>query len=487
MTRSPGAVLLASLRRDPPRWALDGLCELAVVQLAEAHGILPAVAEIAARHALIPELGDTVLPERRDDLSPMAVLLSARRESRSRHVDLDATRDDAERALRALGVPYRHLKGGALRQAGVWADFTARPTRDVDILVADPLVIPTIEEALIAEGFRRSDDVATSRAWQDDHHDRPLVREDRAGSLELHAAALVTQHRSRITLDVSSRGDRPDLATTLRHIIIHAELQDDALLQWRLPIVSLLDVAFALESGALTGPDLIEGLDDRSARRAARIHLGLAGRLRGIRFAGSAPTALRWAASAWLFCHPLAAYLVREVASAPRALSRPVMSARLGQPLRGAALAGARLRFLRARVLRAARGARGLRAHSSSNGAARMIPVEHAEPTTPHAGTKERPVSEPAWGSVPALADGFEAVWSSSGLVLVDLEKDVLHHLNQPAAVVYDLVGGRSAAEIAAAFSALGELPEAEARAAVATALASLAAIGSITGWTAVA
>jgi hypothetical protein len=466
---------------------LDGLCELAVIELAEVHGILPIVAEIAARHALIPEVGGSALLERRDALSPMAVLLSARRESRARHVDLDATREDAERVLRDHGVPYRHLKGGALRLAGVWADFTARPTRDVDILVADPLAIPAIEKTLIAEGFRRSDEVATSRAWQDDHHDQPLVRGDRAGSLELHAAALVKRHRSRIVLDVSSQGDDPDLATTLRHIIIHADLQDDALLQWRLPIVSLLDVAFALESGALTGSQLIEGLDDRSARRAARIHLGLAGRLRGIRFAGSAPTALRWWASAWLFAHPLAAYLMREAAFAPRALSRPVMSARLGRPMYGTALARARVDFLLTRVPLGARGARGVRGNSHGGVAARMIPVERVEPMTPRAGVGERLVREPDWGVIPALADGFEAVWSSSGLVLVDLEKDVLHHLNQPAAVVYDLVGDRSAAEIAAAFSALAELSEAESREAVAFALASLGAIGSVTGWPATA
>ena len=487
MTRSPGATLLAALRQNPPGWALDGLCELAVIELAEAHGILPIVAEIAARHALIPEVDGSSLPERRDALSPIAVLLTARRESRARHADLDATRDDAERALRDRGVPYRHLKGGALRRAGVWADFTARPTRDVDILVADPRAIPEVEEALIAEGFRRSDEVATSQAWTDDHHDRPLVRGDRAGSLELHAAALVARHRSRIALDVSPQADDPDLATTLGHIIIHAELQDDALLQWRLPIVSLLDVAFALESGALTGPQLLEGLEDRSARRAARIHLGLAGRLRGIRFAGSAPTGPRWAASAWLFAHPTAAYLVREAAFAPRALSRPVMSARLGRPLRGTALARARLHFLLTRVPRGARGARGARGGSRNDGAARMIPMERAEPTTPHAGTGQRPVSEPDWNAIPALADGFEAVWSSSGLVLVDLEKDVLHHLNQPAAVVYDLVGARSATEIADAFSALADLPEAEARETVASALERLAAIGSITGWPAAA
>jgi hypothetical protein len=481
VTRSAATTLLAALRKSPPSWAVEALGELRVIELAEAHGILPVIAEIAARHSVIPLSTASALPQRRDSLSPKGVLLAARQDSRERHQDLDAIRRDAERVLRDQGVPYRHLKGGALRELGVWADFTARPTRDVDILVGDPLAIPGIEDALIAEGFRRSDEIVHSRAWQDDHHDLPLVHHDRAGSLELHAASLVMRHRDRISLDLAATGDDPDLVTTLRHIIIHAQFQDDALLQWRLPIVSLLDVAFALESGLTTSAALLDGLDDRSTRRAIRIHLGLAGRLRGTRFAGSAWTAARWTVSAWLFGRPRAAHLVREAAFAPRSLSRPVMTARAGRPLRGSELARARIGFLRERV------PRGARAAPRSAGRSRMRPEERVGPMVFGTGTGANDVdAQISWDATPAKAEGFEAVWSSSGLVLVDLDKDVLHHLNEPAAVVYDLVGDRSAARIADAFADLAGVPDSDARAAVGAALSGLGAIGAIRNWSSV-
>jgi len=86
-------------------------------------------------------------------------------------------------------------------------------------------------------------------------------------------------------------------------------------------------------------------------------------------------------------------------------------------------------------------------------------------------------------GSGPSRQSGFEAVWSSSGLVLVDLGTDVLHHLNGPAAVVYDLVGGRSLDELIDAFAALADEDRPTASSAVTAALDALAEIGAIAGW----
>jgi len=470
---SPGTVLLAALRREPPRWAIDGLTQPRVIELADAHGILPVVAEIASRFGVIPDLdAATPLGFSQDGLSPAGVLLAARRQSRDRHADLDAIRDVAGRELRKRGVLFRHLKGGALRSTGVWADFSARPTRDVDILLGDRTRIDSIESALIALGFERSDEVATSRAWEDDHHDLPLIFEGRAGSLELHAAALAQRHRSRIELDIPGFDDEPDLATTLRHVIIHAQLQDDALLQWRLPIVALLDVAFALESELVTGEQLIAGFTDRVARRAGRIHLGLASRLRGSRFPGSAPSAIRWWIDARLFERPRLAYLVREAVFVPRALSRSVMQARFGHELGVAALARARFDFLRERIPRGARG----------------VPRSGPSGRADHAGQTERSwmgakrVNQETWqeSSTPTRVDGFEAAWSASGLVLIDLSTDVLHHLNGPAAVVYDLVGDRTAGQICDAYATLAEVPREEAWELVGTALNELTQIKAV-------
>ena len=476
MSRSPSQVLLASLRREPPDWAVRGLVELAVIELAEACGVLPVVADVAVRHGLIPEVdAPSALGDRRSALSPAAVLLAARQQNRARHADLDAIRDMARAELEKAGVGFRHLKGGALRSTDIWRDFSARPTRDVDILVADALEIPRIESALQEQGFVHSDDVAKNRAWDDDHHDRPLVLPGRAGSLELHAASLVRQHRGRVSLDIPAPAHDADVAATLRHIIVHAQLQDDALLQWRLPLVALLDVAFAIESGVVTAADILDGFDDRLARRAARVHLGQVGRLRGERIPGGRVSGVRWAMGGILIARPRMAYLIREAVFAPRALSRPVMSAREGRELGPLALTRARWRFLRDRVPRGVRSIPGdditaPDAVSAMSERPTMVPTEAA-----------RSDGDSEHG--PSRRSGFEAVWSSSGLVLVDVGTDTLHHLNGPAAVVYELVGGRSLDELIDAFAALADEERSTRSSAVTTALDALAEIGAIAGW----
>jgi len=479
MSRSPTRVLLAALRREPPDWALSGLLDLPVIELAEVSGVLPVVADVAVRHGLIPDVdAPSVLGDRRTVLSPAAVLLAARQQNRARHADLDAIRDIARAELDKAGIGFRHLKGGALRSAAVWHDFGARPTRDVDILVADAFEIPRIESALLERGFVHSDDVEKNRAWEDDHHDRPLVWPGRAGSLELHAASLVRQHRGRVALDIPAAGESGDLVTTLRHIIVHAQLQDDALLQGRLPLVALLDVAFAIENGLVTAADILHGWDDRLARKAARVHLGQIGRLRDERIPGGKVSALRWAFSSILFGRPRLAHVVREAVFAPRALSRPVMSAREGRELGPIALAMARWRFLLDRVPRGVRSMSDTSIGSSS--------ASRTEQTTEER-TAMAPTDadEDAGGTElgPARRNGFEAVWSSSGLVLVDLGTDVLHHLNGPAAVVYELVGGRSLDELIDAFAALADEDRPVASSAVTAALDALADIDAIAGW----
>jgi len=469
MRNSAGAALLAALRRDPPAWALARLTDLDVVGVADRHGVLPVLADVAVRHGVLPELPDGDIAARHSGLSGAGILLAARAEARARHRDLDEIRATAESELAAAGVGFRHLKGGALRATEVWPDIRTRPMRDVDILVADALAIPRIEAALLERGFEPSDDVAHDPAWDDDHHDRPLLLPGRAGSLELHAAALVRRHRDRLDLDVPADGRDADLPVTLRHIVLHAQLQDDALLQFRLPLVALLDVAFAVESGAVSAEELVSGTVDPVARRAMRRHLGLAGRLRVERIPGGRVSGLRWTISTALLARPRAAHLVRELAFAPRALSRPVMSARRGRELRGWDLARERWRFLRTRVPRGWRGGSDLPAAQ-----------EQTEPTARPEGV---PMPDPV-GPLdhPVPADGFEAVWSSTGLVLVDQATDVLHHLNAPAAVVYDLLGERTVAELAAAYAALAEVSEAEAQEVVTQALGGLAAIGAVRG-----
>jgi hypothetical protein len=473
VSRSAGAVVLGALRREPPRWALGRLTDLDVVAVAEAHGVLPVLADVAVRHGVIPEPADDVIaPSRRSGLSGAGILLAARSEARARHRDLDEIRARAESALVRAGVAYRHLKGGALRDAGVWRDIATRPTRDVDILVADAAALPALEADLLAGGFVASDDVAHDPAWDDDHHGAPLVLPGRAGSLELHASALVRRHRDRLALDLPADPRDADLIVTLRHIVLHAQLQDDALLQFRLPLVALLDVAFALEAGAAP-LELVSGTADPVARAAVRRHLGLAGRLRGVRFAGGRVSALRWAISSGLVGRPRAAHLVRELAFAPRALSRPVMSARVGRELRGIGLARERWRFLRARVPRGWRGGAAL-----STPPAAAPPHPSASPASPRGAA----MTEIAAADRPVRADGFEAVWSSSGMMLVDLASDVLHHLNPPAAVVYDLVGERTVAELVSAYAVLAEVPDAEAREIVTVALECLTGIGAVLG-----
>jgi len=466
--RRPGAVLRAALKHDPPMWAVADLLRLDVIVLAERHGLLPILAQVAADHRVIPNIDTAAIPlDRTNSLSAAAVLLLARAKNRSRHADLDAIRDIATEELARAEVAFRHLKGGALRHAGVWQDFTARPTRDVDILVSEVQAIPRIESALLGHGFELSNDVAKSPAWEDDHHDLPLVFPGRSGSLELHSASLVRRHRDRIVMDFPSRVGEEDLVTTLRHIVLHCQMQDDALLEFRLPIVPLLDVAFAVEAGLVDSRELISGLADPVARRAVRIHLGLASRLRGTAIPSGKVKAGRWWFSAFLFDRPRLAYLVREAAFVPRSLSRPILEARHARKLSPLGLARARSRFLLERI---PQGIRGIPQSKSET----ERPIEHNPGGN---GMIDSPIAT----GVPEKKPGFEAVWSASGLVLVNLSTDMLHHLNGPAAVVYELVDTRSLAELVDTYSALAGISGAAAEEVVETALESLRGIDAVT------
>ncbi len=355
--RRGGAVTLGARRGGA---AL--LCDSRVVAEAGRQGVLPVVADLAVRRGVVPDLPAAValaVGDRVTGLSPTAALLVALERNRAMASDLA----ELERRARAAApdIPMIALKGAAIRRHPIWPDPGVRPRRDVDLWLPGEGRLPgedclaAATRGMLAAGFAPVTDLATSARWADDHHDAPLTADGLRGSVELHRHPTIAAVRAVCPpLEVVPGADGPQLTprSLLVHVIVHAQLQDFAHRLCRLPLIALLDVAYALAAGVVT-EDELRGYAGPALRRPVDFHLYCARRLRGNAGPARGPVRpalwLRWHVALVLLGAPRAAALEREVLLAPTALSRSAMERRAGGRLGRRALWLHRLRFVRDR------------------------------------------------------------------------------------------------------------------------------------------
>lgn len=344
--------LLRLLRTDPGPDAAAQILRADVVGEASRLGLLPVLAGVAVRLGVIPDSSPgvlAVLGDRRLNLSPSVALIAARHENRKRHADLT----ELERLTRQVlpDVPLVALKGAALSAHAIWPQADERPRRDIDLWCPTPADVVPATERLQDHGFHESHDAVPGAAWVDDHHDLPLLFGDLSGSLELHRYPTIESIRDTIALSTRSTATGIELTpeSLLLHVIVHTQLQDYSLVLCRLPIIPLLDVAYALESGFIAESGLRASATSPAARRAVGFHLYCAARLRGGRPPASWAMRVRWHFAVAMLGSAHLATLHRELVLAPMALSRSVMEKREGRRLSVLALAAARLRFLTVR------------------------------------------------------------------------------------------------------------------------------------------
>ena len=214
---TPGeAAVLAADVRDWPR-----VVALAEVEMATGH---------VARHVLnSPRVPD----DAREELRRRTLALDLRMQYLSRRVQqLCAVFADR-------GIPFMLLKGAALG-ALVDPTFVSRPMKDLDILVRRDDV-GRASEAIIAAGWRVSDDEVLHDLLADAHHLPPYVDPQMPGiRIELHVAHLPAWHPFDFTVDDLWRDARPASAPfqgasvpSPEHLLLHAAMH----FAWQHPLV----------------------------------------------------------------------------------------------------------------------------------------------------------------------------------------------------------------------------------------------------------
>lgn len=342
---------------------------------------VPALLATADRHNLVPALWSALLAHRSVDPVPLSLrrfvedralgsgtsMLAAAAAHAANAERVEDLVDQASTLLAALtgaGVRAAPLKGVDAVLSGRYADPAARTMTDIDILV-DPSQAGAAETLIADLGYRPVEGPTTAADGQTEegHHQLPAVAlAGRLGSVELHTALATPRWRS--TLDATealsratttSDGTGVTLARTdsAAHLVLHAQLHDEAYLLRRLPLRALHETALLI-----AGDEPVDwGAVDRcfarvGRRRALRSHLHLAAKLFDVPSPlGAGPaTVARSRVVTELDERPEARELVGQVAYLPRALS--------GERMRQLYGAGDSRSAWRARVTHLARGAR---------------------------------------------------------------------------------------------------------------------------------
>ena len=327
---------------------------------------------VADRHALVPALWSSLLSRRLVDLPPASLrrfviergpqasggLLAAEEAHAANGRRVDDLMDQALVALRALtaaGLRAAPLKGIDAVLTGRYPDPAARTMTDIDLLV-DEGGAPAAAAVLADLGYRPAPGTAASS------HQLPAVSlPGRAGSIELHTQLATARWAGvlepvRVLDRTLAAGDgtgvRLDRTDSAAHLVVHAQLHDEAHLLMRLPLRAVHETALILAAGEAVDWDEIHDEFAAAGRRSAlHGHLQLAAMIFGAVPPIEIPRRSRARAGTVIALdeRPGLGQLVAEAAYLPRALAPERMS-----QLHGAA---GRPSLLRARAAHVARGA----------------------------------------------------------------------------------------------------------------------------------
>jgi hypothetical protein len=262
----------------------------AFLELASAHGLLPAVwvalrddGRVDMPEAMAAALEAAAPPGR---AVPEVVIRRAYDRNVARVARLlDAGVDILER-FTAAGIPALPLKGLHTLLTGAWPDPAARTMVDLDILV--PVDAATRAFALLrAAGFEEHPEPVGEHA---DHH-LPMLRNGEV-TVELHTAPLVSRWDRLVPAwDVFARATERSTAhgrflvaddtDTVVHLVAHAQLQEDTYRRLGLPLRALLETTRLLDT-AIDWSDAQARFEHAGAGRVLAAHLDAASRLFGV-------------------------------------------------------------------------------------------------------------------------------------------------------------------------------------------------------------
>ena len=334
-----------------------------LIDVAARHKALPllAAAAVDAEFASIlsPSFATMLATSTADVSSPQLTLSLVHHRNTLRIADLESQRAELQEMLRDKGFPTVALKGAALLERNIWPNPAARRMTDIDLLVVDLAHAVPANDAIIDHGYRlvRSDEVSADSIDHDDHQEPALLRDDRHGSVEIHAHLLPRFARHALTREralqniVSSAGPKLALDDVALHVISHARLADRALVRADLALNSIFDVGYLLAHDPSIGHALVNRPMARDVRRAVNVQLAAVESVFGTSVVGvTASARLWWRWTLWLADHPRMHSLYRDLVMVPLFLDHDRLSIRAGQELRGISLARARLTYFTRRA-----------------------------------------------------------------------------------------------------------------------------------------
>lgn len=297
-----------------------------LVSLADDHLLAPSLWSAGVRRGwwrpLPADALDAITQRLGGAVPPELVLQRAHHDNGDRNRDLLAQVDQVTTVLGGAGILAVPLKGAHALRAGWWPDPNQRVLRDLDLLV--PRGDADRAAALLAEiGYRPLDSAPDPAA----DHQLPAVRlPGRAGSVELHVALARGRWRTVLAAEPILEAGVLDATMAVAHLIVQAQLHDEAHLLHRLPLRALFELAVISsgdEGSSIDWDVIVRTFDGAGARRALASHLLLARRWFGARVpadlnaCGRVPAGLATLAAD----HPHAARRWEPIAYLPRSLA----------------------------------------------------------------------------------------------------------------------------------------------------------------------
>ncbi len=255
MGRTPGPFAsLARLFRDGnPRTLSDGQF-IAAVDAADRARLAPALWAHGCREGWwhpVPSDAARLISGRADLPfgQPELALQAAGEANAERNRDLLAQGATIEAAFADSGITSVRLKGWHTLTSGWWTDEGERTMTDLDVLVPDGRLAEACT-VLTDLGYEPIESGHTDEA---DHELAPVHLPGRTGSVEIHRALAVSRWSAVLPADEVLAGSRP-MSTTdaVTHLILHAQLHDEAHLLGTVPWRALRELA-VLTTGSRGG------------------------------------------------------------------------------------------------------------------------------------------------------------------------------------------------------------------------------------------
>lgn len=320
--------------------------QASVIALAERERVLPTLGWRLIEEGLVEPIPASLATFlRRSGRSPSGLTLAAvaYQTNRERMLDLSDQLTAIGEGLDGAGISWIPLKGAALLLDEVWPEPLSREMTDLDLLIPDRRRLGDAVEVLRALGYREvtAEEHTAHSVLSDTHQLTAMVREGRAGSVELHRWMMPEEHSAHLPTDPTAAaaiptpwGLRLAHADMIRHVVAHARISHWSLITAGAELRSILDAGHLLAHGV---PDrLVRDTDTPLMARALSAHFSAVAEafsLTGLPVDAAGRRWWRW--TSYVSSDSRRAWLWNQLSLLPVYLRPDRMNARIGGHLSG--------------------------------------------------------------------------------------------------------------------------------------------------------